>query len=201
MRTLFVVSRMYTKEEFRKLTSGVPNDYDVRVKEYWDGVESAINKFYGKVKHLYYDSMTYEGERGMKVLESEDPHTYKLFKNCVDEGGAVLHKTEDPDLVEETVAWLQMKADPDVVMKMLKKNLEDRDAYVSKVINETLGDEETGLLVIAPARKIHLGKDVKIVKIQPFDPGDYLQSWIKALATKKKRAEKASKKRRKKKST
>ena len=201
VRTLFVISRMYTKDEFRRLSSGVPGDYDARVKEYWSLVGEAVEKICGRVKHLYYDSMTYEGDRGLKVLESEDPESYKVFQSCIKEGGAVLQKTEDSELVEETVAWLQMKADPDVVMKMLRKNIEERDAHVSKVIDETL--EEAGLLILAPARKINLGGDVKIIKIQPFDPGDYLHSWIKSLEAKRKRAEEAkkTKKARKKRST
>ena len=56
----------------------------------------------------------------------------------------------------------------------------DREKYVANAINESLKDGETGVLFLKSGRRTgdYLPSSIRVIKIQPFDPNDYLNSWV-----------------------
>ena len=87
MRMLIYVPRMYTKDEFKKLTSEIPEDFDAKSKEFWDYVEEKLKPLFGRVRKVYQDSLYEGGEKGIKILLS-DPNSrnYLIIQKLVENG-------------------------------------------------------------------------------------------------------------------
>jgi hypothetical protein len=83
-------------------------------------------------------------------------------------------------LVAESKSWLDMiEQNPldTVPLELYQETVRERDGYVTRRIDETLMDEETGILFLKPGREINLNDRVRIIKVCRFDPVDYLRSW------------------------
>jgi hypothetical protein len=175
---------MFTLEELSRIGPTLPEDYPEKSKEFWDYVDEKL-RTQRAVHKLYYDSLTKieSVEKALEFIKQNNEHCYDIVERLVGLG-AKLEATEDPLLVEETASWISMlKDETDLATEeMLAKNMIDRDKYVAKKITESLGDGETGILFLAPGRQVsgNLGSasDLRAIKIQPFDPADYLNSWL-----------------------
>jgi hypothetical protein len=196
MRTLFVIPKMFTLDEMKGISSTVPDDCDQKSKEFWDYVDDRLRSL-RSVQRLYYDSLTKKAEdeeqqkEALEFIKKNHKHCYDLVRKFV-EAGAKLEPTEDPLLVQEALAWISMINDDKNLdlgtQEMLAKNMIDRDKYIAERISESLKDREIGILFLAPGRQTveRIPPGIRVIKIQPFDPSDYLNSWLVTLSLKKK---------------
>ncbi len=178
-RMLLLVPRMYTEEEFKNVTPVLPEDFAAKTAEFWSYVEEKLQVFAGKIQRIYRDEICQNGEQGLVHLSSADSENYLIAKKLV-ENGAVFEATEDSLLVAESKSWLNMiKQNPldSMLLEMYQETFRERDGYIARRIDETLKDEETGVLFLKPNRDINLGERVKMIKVCRFDPADYLNSW------------------------
>ncbi len=178
-RMLLLVPRMYTEEEFKNVTPALPEDFAAKTAEFWIYVEEKLQVFAGKIRRIYRDEICQNGEQGLVNLSSADSENYLIAKKLV-ENGAVFEATEDSLLVAESKSWLNMiKQNPpdSMLLEMYRETLRERDGYIARRIDETLKDEEIGVLFLKPNRDINLGERVKMIKVCRFDPADYLNSW------------------------
>jgi hypothetical protein len=185
-RMLLFVPRMYTEEEFKSLTPVLPEDFGPKTLEFWSYVEEKLQVFVGKVQRIYRDEVCQSGERGLAYLSSADSENFSIVRKLV-ENGAVFEATEDSMLVAESKSWLDMaKQNPvdTMPLELYEETVRERDGYVTRRIDETLLDEETGVLFLKPGREINLNERVKIIKVCRFDPADYLRSWQVQLQSK-----------------
>ena len=182
---------MFTSEELSKIGSALPEDYPEKSKEFWDYVDEKL-RTQRAVQKLYYDSITNieSDEKALEFIKLNNGHCYDIVERLVGLG-AKLEATEDPLLVEETASWISMLNDDGetdlATEEMLAKNMIDRDKYVAKKIYESLGDGETGILFLAPGRQVSsnlVAPDIRVIKILPFDPADYLNSWLVSMSLK-----------------
>jgi hypothetical protein len=182
---------MFTSEELSKIGPALPEDYFEKSKEFWDYVEEKL-RTQRAVQKLYYDSLTKIEpiEKALEFIRRNNEHCYNIVERLIGLG-AKLETTEDPLLVEETASWISMLKDNGetdlATEEMLAKNMADRDKYIAKKINESLGDGETGVLFLAPGRQVSSNLDasvIRTIKIQPFDPADYLNSWLVSMSLK-----------------
>ena len=178
-KTLFLVPRMYTETEFKNLSASLPDDFKQKTEEFWVYVNERLTMFSGKINKIYRDSVCKAGEEALSQLHLMDGENYKIVKVLV-ENGANFIATEDPLLVGESESWAKMlksQQSNTVVYELFQQNLEDRIRYISKRIDETLEDNEIGVLFIEPDLRVELDKDTKIIRMCRFDPSDYLKSW------------------------
>jgi hypothetical protein len=177
-RMLLLVPRMYTEEEFKSVTPVLPEDFAAKTSEFWSYVEEKLQVFAGRIQRIYRDEICQNGEQGLVHL-SADSENYLIAKKLV-ENGAVFEATEDSLLVAESKSWLNMiKQNPldSMLLEMYQETVRERDGNIARRIDETLKDEETGVLFLKPNRDINLGERVKMIKVCRFDPADYLNSW------------------------
>ena len=170
---------MYTEEEFKSLTPVLPDDFGPKTLEFWSYVEEKLQVFLGKIQRIYRDEVCQSGERGLAYLSSADSENFLIVRKLV-ENGAIFEATEDSMLVAESKSWLDMvKQNPVDMMpvELYQETVRERDGYVTKRIDETLLDEETGVLFLKPGREVSLNERVKMIKVCRFDPADYLRSW------------------------
>ena len=176
---LFVVPRMYTQNEFRGLVSTIPQDFAAKTFEFWSYVEDKLKAFVGKIERVYRDEICEGGEKALAYLSNIDHENFLIVKKLVD-SGAVFEATEDSILVAESISWTEaVKYNPldQISLEMLQETIRERDNYVSRRINETLQDEETGILFMKPDRTVNLNASAKVIRMCRFDPADYLRSW------------------------
>jgi hypothetical protein len=178
-RMLLHVPRMYTESEFKKSVVTVPDDFQLKTAEFWNYVEEKLNMFVGKVQRIYRDGVCREGDDALNQLCSIDVENCRIAKNLVD-NGAKFEATEDPLLVAESDSWLEMLASPQanaLTFELYEETMRERDKFVSRRVNETLGVDECGVLFMDSARGIKPDGSVKVIKVCRFDPLDYLRSW------------------------
>jgi len=181
-RVLVHVPRMYGEEEFRRLVGVVPADFREREEEFWGYVEEKLKILSPRIRRVYLEGFSKGG------VESLNPQTrcHTLVRRLV-EGGAELHPTEDPMLVAETESWSEMlRSQPNpAFLELHRESVEERDAYIAKVIDQTLREGETGVIFIEAAHRLNLPEDVKIIKMCRFEPGDYLNTALQRLKLEK----------------
>ncbi|MCX8192062.1 MAG: hypothetical protein N3F06_04565 [Nitrososphaerales archaeon] len=145
-----------------------------------------MSKFTSKISKVYYGSLSKGGEEGLKFLKAGNQPGYEQVRMLVD-AGAELLATEDPVLVEETMSWLRMVEDEPKgpIQQMIKKNMSERNRYVARRINETLLDGEVGVIFLEPYRNLKLSPDIRVIRVCPFSPEDYVKLWQTKLKSAK----------------
>lgn len=178
-RTVILIPVMYGREELEKALNLVPDDFEEASSEFWDYVEGKLEPFIGKIQAVYSEKPVLTEEQGSR-LEA----VLRKF-----EGNAEFHCVEDPLLDAEAEAWLELieKEQNQAVQGLLEESMRDRDAHASEVLDRTLGDGKMGVLLIDPARKLPLPKDIKVIRMCPFDPVDYLNHHLAKPKIEKKR--------------
>lgn len=178
---------MFTEAELLKINPNLPEDFNAKSKEFWNYVREKL-RTQRNVQRLYLDSFTQnEKEKALEFVKKNYSESLDLILPYT-ESGAELEVTEDPILVQEAASWASMLQQDDETLlateDMLSKNLIDRDKFVAKRISESLKEGETGLLFVSAGRrtKDHIPSDIRAIKIQPFDPSDYLNSWIATIS-------------------
>lgn len=183
VRMLIYVPRMYDREEFRRLTGIAPQDFDQKEKEFWEYVEEKLTLL-GRIQRIYLEGLVSGGKEGLKTLNPEN-RNHVIIRKLV-ENGAVLHSTEDPIMVAESESWLDMmmKQPSSEIYDFYKESIKERDNYIANIINQTLKEDEIGVLFIESTHRVEL-PDVKIIKMCRFEPSDYLNIWLQKLKIKK----------------
>jgi hypothetical protein len=183
---LLYVPRMYTESEFRKIALTLPEDFQQKTEEFWSYVKEKLLIFEGKIQRIYRDNIDKSGAAALDHLSMLDRENHVIVKGLV-EKGAYFEATEDSMLMAESESWLEMlnlHAANSIVLENYEETIRERDKYVSSRINETLKDNEVGVLFMDPDRDITVDTDIKVVKVCRFDPSDYLRSWQARLKTK-----------------
>jgi hypothetical protein len=186
-RMLIHVPRMFTESELKNLLKVLPDDFEQTKNEFWDYVDEKLAVFAGKVQRVYHDGTCVAGEAALRQLEKSDLANFKIAKKLVD-GGAAFEASEDALLVAESESWLETlfyQEQNSAVLELYEETMKDRDSFLSRRIDESLGADELGVLFLEPSRKISLG-NAKIIIMRRFDPMDSLGSWQSQLKSKTK---------------
>ncbi len=178
-RTLLIVPRIYAKSEFREAVSYVPDDYDAQSEEFWTYVADKLRAFRGRIRWVFRESLSGDTEEALKEASGDEGRGLSLITGLIEEG-AKLKPTEDRILVAETESWLKMirGSSNDALVGLYEQSLAERNHHISDLIDQSLGEGEVGLLLIDSRRKLELPKDIRIVRVLPFDPADYLNAEI-----------------------
>jgi len=182
-KKLYLVPLVYFGEE-------APDEYKERCNRYWQQVaEQLINLAIkiGKVRRVYHESIFQCGEEGMKALERLNPGSYQIAKTQCD-NGATLEIIEERELLEEVIDWqrclmLGFVSDKVVgkVSEFYVEAAKKRNEFVAKKINETLKDDEAGLLFVREGHSVQFPGDVEVFSI--FPPAlDEIHRWLRDKA-------------------
>jgi hypothetical protein len=183
---------MYTDQELRKVATELPEDFTQKSEEFWNYVRDKLNT-QRNIRKIYYDSLvTNERDKALEFVKKSNERSFEIIEQYMNLG-AILEATEDPLLVQEAFSWFSMLQEGKTDLateEMIEKNMGDRDKFVTQRIAESLNQDESGILFLAPGRRIdgYLPADIRLIKIQPFDPSDYLNSWLVTLSLKTKQS-------------
>jgi len=191
-RTLLRVPRMFTKEDLLGMDPRLPEDYDEKAKEFWTYVDSRLSALGVRIKKIYLESIGVSGKRHLDMLGIADPAQHRIVKKLLD-SGAELIEAESPELVLETMSWMQRIQDSlyagrgedtsgvQAMAGWMQESLRERDEFVGKRVGESLREGETGALFMDLSRRIELPDDIRVIVTCPFQPRDYVNSWLVGL--------------------
>lgn len=180
-------------EEVWKRHQGIIEAYWNILKEYFQNLNADGIK-------IYQDGLIANGEAGKKIVEdsiSKGSENYIIIKDMV-ERGAQLVKTEDFFIVKKEhdhiVALLHAKGlrkwKAYFIYRLAKRKiLAKRDAFIAQRVNQTLGEGETGVLLLGAYHNVLplLSKDIEIIPLKDTQRvAQYQRSLLRLRQNKKK---------------
>ena len=175
----------------------LPLEFVVKVDNFWDEAESHISNLeskLGPVNRIYHELIPESGEEGLKLVKELNVGSYNLVKNRV-EKGASLEATEDNEILTELMDWsrclslgLQNKNVFSKIYNFYTEANNKRNESITKKLNESLKENETGLLIMAEGHHIQFPADIKVFYVSP--PAlDEIKRWLRDYEMKAREAQ------------
>jgi hypothetical protein len=152
-----------------------PSGYAEKLEAYWGEVGTHLHNLearFGKIGKVYHESVLLDGEEGLKLVEQLNEKAHRMLRRKCQQGAEFV-ALEDSDLFGETMDWRRCLA---VVLSgpVLRKVSEfyreaSRRRYelMAKRIDETLKDEEAGVLIIGEDHAIQFPPDIQVFYVAP----------------------------------
>ncbi len=169
-----------TKRGIADLGEDVWRQHQRTVEGFWDAISDYFISVDVSGMKVYQDGMVAEGDVGEKIVEEgvkSGSRNYELVARLL-KRGATLVKTEDFNLVKEerdkllkiTQAKTKLEKLFGFIRYKLTKNtlLNKRDRFIAQRIDESLPEDQTGILFIGAYHNINpkLPRDIQIKKIK-----------------------------------
>ena len=153
-----------------------PDEYTAKFNLYWEQAGQHIASLeakIGRVSHVYHESSIQAGENGLKALDKLSPASGRMARDKC-QNGAIFEATEDKELAEESIDWercllmgfISQKA-ARTVSEFYVEALRQRYGHIAQVIDETLKDNEVGVLFIREGHLVQFPQDVEVFSVSP----------------------------------
>jgi hypothetical protein len=143
---------------------------------YWSDVRNHIHnleKSLGTVSHIYHEAISEDGEEGLKIIDAINPFGCSLITELF-KSTAKVEPTDDKSVLEESTDWQRclsvglvsanvMKT----IMDQYRKSIDNRYAHINDQINNTLKDNEVGVLFIREDHKVQFSSDIQVFYVSP----------------------------------
>jgi len=150
---------------------------------FWDKIEEYFKKLDAGNLKIYQDGLLADGELGQKIIEEgarKGSRNFRIILDLMGKGGEI-RKTEDVELLKEeynrilklsqtkslrerTTAYVGYRIHKD---RMMGK----RDRFIANTINETLKEEERGVLFMGAFHEVlqYITKDIKVKEVKNIE--------------------------------
>ena len=163
------------------------------VRRYWDQIEAQVASLeagLGPVRHVYHESVTDGGEAALATMESVDARCHAFIQaRCA--AGAAFEATEDAATLQDTLdlqGCLMLPFAGVNVPAMLREWLADatrrRYEHVARRIDETLGEDEVGVLFINERHQVQFPEGVEVFFVAPPALDEY-RRWLSGWAARR----------------
>jgi hypothetical protein len=152
-----------------------PPGYAEKLEAYWTEVGNHVRNLearFGKIGKVYHESVPLSREEGLKLVEQLNEKAHRMLKRKCQQGAEFV-AIEDKDLFEETMNWrrcLAVVLSGPVLQKVsefYQKASRKRYELMAKRIDETLTDEEAGVLIISEDHAVQFPSDIQIFYVAP----------------------------------
>jgi hypothetical protein len=187
--------------EVNKRGSGMIGDVNwKRHKEtilgFWDSIAHYFESLNVRSFKIYQDGLVADGEVGLKIVSEgvkSGSKNYEIVSRLITRG-AQLVKTENFSVVKKEYDYIIKIAKAKKYVKRIlaaldyrfHKNrlLRERDEFIAQTINNTLGQEETGVLFLGAYHEIisKLPKDIDVVELKEREK---IKEYQKSILSKK----------------
>jgi len=162
-------------------------DLAMRIGKYWDQVDSQLTHLenrLGRVTCIFYEMVTAGGEEGLKTIETMCRDSLRITRSRIDMG-ARLQPLEDAELLFEYLDWgrclnlgLQSQSVFNHVYEAYKKAQTNRNETIARRIDENLGNDESGILIMQEGHGVQFPPDIQVIYVSP--PAlDELKRWLR----------------------
>ena len=168
-----------------------PQEGQTLLQKYWVQMQSQVKSLestLGKASHIYHENLGEGGDEGLVWLEAADERSHRFVKaQC--SSGAVLEATEDEELLLEVMDLQRCLTLPFASERLANKlhewyfdSMRQRYEHIAKAIDETLGENEVGILLISERHQVQFPQGVEVIYVSPPALDEYrrwLQAWLK----------------------
>jgi hypothetical protein len=169
-----------------------PKEGELLLQKYWVHMQSQVKSLetqIGAITHIYHENLTENGDVGLSKLKSMNERSYK-FAISKRQNQASLEATENEDILLELVDLQRCLMIPlvsnkiaNMLQELYLENLKNRYAYISNHINESLGNDQIGILLINERHQVQFPTDMEVFYVSPPALDEYrrwLQNWLVA---------------------
>ena len=150
------------------------------VLAFWDVIEGFFKRLDANNLKIYQDGLMAGGDLGRRIVEEgakKGSRNYLIVRDLM-KRGAEIRKTEDVELLKEELNQILRIAQSSSAWEKTvthigkevdrKTLLEKRDRFIAKSINDTLTEEESGVLFIGAFHNVvpMLAKNIKIQEVK-----------------------------------
>ena len=168
------------------------------VGKYWEQVQTQVTSLelrVGWVKHVYHETLPEGGDEGLKILEaSGEQGSYALAQTRC-QAGAVLEGAEDAETLMETMdlqrCLMLPFASPRVaapLQQWMADAVRRRNEHFTQRIDETLGEDEVGLLLAGERHHLQFPQDIEVFYVAPPALDEY-RRWVDAWIARQRAAQ------------
>jgi hypothetical protein len=168
-RKLFFVPAIYSGEN-------VPEGYTDISNKYWEQAGKQLEELtlkLGAVNKIYHELIDAPGPEGAAALLDLNEKSYNLIKLLV-EKAAEFEALEGTDLLTEYMDWNRCLMvglqSPKVMTKIYESYVETgkkRNEQLARKINETLKENEIGVLIMRENHQVQFPADIQVFYISP----------------------------------
>ena len=171
------------------------------LQNYWEQMQAqvaALENALGGLQHIYHESITVGGDEGMAQLQAGDLRSHGFIARksgpSASSGGAVLEATEDIEILLETLdlqrCLMIPMASPTVAARLQEWHTDAnrrRYEHIAARIDETLGEDGVGLLLISERHQVQFPDDIEVFYVSPPALDDF-RRWLQNWATRQQQA-------------
>jgi hypothetical protein len=171
-----------------KLTPDLWQKHKEIVSVFWDSIGQFLDSLDVSGFKVYQDGLVADGAEGLRIIResiSQGSKNYEFIGKLI-ERGAILVKTESLSLVRQEYSYITKMTkskslkEKEVAALRYKLNrgklLKQRDEFITRRINETLSEGETGILFIGAyhdvinrlAPDIGVGQVKEVIKVKEY---------------------------------
>jgi len=168
-RKLFFIPVFYANE-------GMPEGYLQIVNKYWDQVGKQLEELtskLGKVNIIFHELIERSDEQGVAAIKDLNEKSYNIIKSLI-EKKARLEALEDTDLLTEYMDWSRCLMiglqNAKVMTRIYESYIETgkkRNEQIAKIIDETIKDDEIGILMMRENHQIQIPSDIQVFYVSP----------------------------------
>ncbi len=185
-KKLYLVPLVYSSDE-------APDEYKEKHGRYWQQVAEQLTNLaskIGDVKRIYHESVYQSGKDGIEAVVRLSAGSHQIARVQCDRG-ATFEALEDKALLEEVMDWQRCLMLGFLSAKVERKVYElyveaarNRDQAIARKIDETLKDDEAGLLFIREGHSVQFPADIEVFSVAP--PAlDEIHRWYRDRARQK----------------
>ncbi len=156
-----------------------PEDEDAElvklVNDYWKEAATQVNKLVdglGGITKIFHELVP-AGDKSLEAMKQLHSGSHDLVKEILDKG-AKLEEVEDPEILAEFLDWsrcLSVRLDsPKVFSEVYEKYTQaqqKRIETVAKKIDESLKNDELGLVLLREGHHVQFPTDVQVFYVAP----------------------------------
>ncbi|MFU8796488.1 MAG: hypothetical protein ACNA7X_04260 [Dehalococcoidia bacterium] len=183
-KKLYLVPLVYSGDE-------APDEYREKHSRYWQQAAEQLSNLasqIGDVKRVYHELIYQSGKDGIEAVERINPGSHQIARTQCG-GGAAFEPLEEKELLEEVMDWQRCLMIGFVSHKVERKVFDlyleasrKRDQSIANKIQETLGEDEAGLLFIREGHSVQFPSDVEVFSVVP--PAlDEIHRWYRDRST------------------
>ena len=172
----------------------LPLEYVIKVDHYWDEVEAHIANLeakLGPVNSMFHELIPESGEKGLNEIKEMNIGSYHIIQSRLAKA-ATFESIEDKDILTELMDWsrclssgLQNEKVFSRIHQFYLEANEKRNQCITKKLNDTLKDNDIGILVMAEGHHIQFPQDIRVFYVSPPSL-DEIKRWLRDYEAKTK---------------
>lgn len=164
-----------------------PAEFMEKFHRYWNQVENQLGELelrLGQIRHIYHEMIADAGDEGVKIIKQFNEKSYGIVENRLNKGGK-LEAAEDDELltrITDCQRCISIGLQNETIFKTLYTSYTEatqkRNEVIAKRIDETLGADEIGIVLMAERHQVRFPVDIQLFYVAP--PAlDEINRWLR----------------------